>query len=80
MGRLQSKENQQAGIAIAKLKGKYRGRKLGAKETVLDFLVKQKRKQVLDYLKKGYKSKEAAKLAGVHINTVTKVKKLGLNT
>ncbi|MDG1276322.1 MAG: recombinase family protein [Algoriphagus sp.] len=80
MGRLQSKENQQAGIAIAKLKGKYRGRKLGAKETILDFLSKPQSKQVLDYLKKGYKAKEAAKLAGVHINTVTKVKKLGLNT
>lgn len=77
MERNQSKERQREGIAIAKIKGKYKGRKQGAKESVLDFLSKPKNKQVLEYLKKGYKSKEAAKLAGVHVNTVTKIKKLG---
>lgn len=76
-----SKERQKDGIAIAKLiKGKYKGRKEGSKESVLDFLSKPQNKQVLDYLKKGYKAKEAAKLSNVHINTVTKIKKLGLNT
>jgi hypothetical protein len=29
-------------------------------------------------LKKGYKMNEAAKLANVHINAMTKIKKLGL--
>lgn len=78
MERNQSKERQKDGIAIAKLKGKYKGRKEGAKESVLDFLSKPQNKQVLDYLRKGYKAKEAAKLSNVHINTVTKIKKLGL--
>jgi transposase len=30
----------------------------------------------VEYLKKGYKNNEAAKLAGVHINTITKIKRL----
>jgi len=32
----------------------------------------------LEYLKKVYKLNEAAKLSGVHINTFTKINKLGL--
>lgn len=77
MERNQIRERQREGIELAKLKGKYLGRKEGSKESVLDFLSKPKNKQVLDYLKKGYKAKEAAKLAEVHVNTVTKIKKLG---
>jgi hypothetical protein len=30
-------------------------------------------------LKKGYKLNEAAKLSGIHINTITKIRKLGFN-
>jgi len=37
-------------------------------------------KKALDYIKKGYKLSEAAQLAGVHINTVTKIKKLGFQS
>lgn len=79
MARTQSKEMQKDGIALAKLKGLYKGRKNGTKETTLDFLLKPQHRQVLEYLKKGYRSKEAAKLCGVHPNTVTKIKKLGMN-
>lgn len=78
MERYQIKERQLEGVAIAKLKGTYKGRKEGSKEDVLNLLSKEKNKQALGYLKKGYKGKEAAKLTGVHINTIAKIKKLGL--
>ncbi len=76
MGRNQIKENQLEGIRIAKLKGAYNGRKLGSKEDILSFLSKEKNKKAVDYLKKGFKNVEVAKLTGLHINTITKIKKL----
>lgn len=78
MERAQIRERQLEGIKLAKLKGVYKGRSEGSKEDVLRFLSKEKNKKALDYLKKGYKATEASKLAGIHINTVTKIKKLGL--
>ncbi|MEI6695641.1 MAG: recombinase family protein [Bacteroidota bacterium] len=78
MERNQIKERQREGVRLAKLKGVYKGRKPGSVENTLEFLGKDQNKKVLDYLKKGFKCKEAALLAGVHINTVTKIKKLGL--
>ncbi len=80
MSRSQIRENQMQGIKLAKLRGAYSGRSVNSCENVLSFLGKEKNKKALEYLKKGYKNKEAAKLAGVHINTVTKIKKLGLAT
>jgi len=78
MQRSQIKENQRQGIEIAKLKGVYLGRKTGSKEDTLQFLTKPKNKKALEYLKKGYKSVEVAKLTNLNINTITKIKKLGL--
>ena len=79
MERTQSKERQFEGIRIAKLKGVYQGRKEGSKEDTLTFLSKEKNKKALDYLKKGYKAIEISKITGIHINTITKIKKYGLN-
>ena len=76
MERVQIKERQLEGIKIAKLKGAYTGRKKGSKETTLDFLSKEKNKKAADYLKKGYKVTEVAKLTELNINTVSKIKKL----
>ena len=76
MERVQIKERQLEGIKIAKLKGSYTGRKIGSKETTLDFLSKEKNKKAADYLKKGYKVTEVAKLTELNINTVSKIKKL----
>jgi DNA invertase Pin-like site-specific DNA recombinase len=76
MEKKQIRERQLEGIAIAKMKGVYLGRKAGSKEDVLKFLSKPKNKTAVEYLKKGYKNNEAAKLAGVHINTITKIKRL----
>ncbi len=76
MERSQIKERQMEGIKLAKLKGAYKGRKEGSIEDTLEFLNKPKNKKALEYIKKGYKMNEAAKLAGVHINTMTKIRKL----
>lgn len=78
MERTQIRERQIEGIKLAKLRGVYKGRVAGSREDTLAFLSKEKNKKALEYLKKGYKGVEAAKLAGVHLNTVTKIKKLGL--
>ena len=78
MERAQIKERQIEGIKLAKLKGVYKGRVEGSREDVLSFLAKEQNKKALEYLKKGYKAREAAKLADVHPNTITKIKKLGL--
>ena len=78
MERVQIKERQIEGIRIAKLKNVYLGRKAGSNETTLAFLSKESNKKALDYLKKGYKVVEVSKLTDLHINTVSKIKKLGL--
>jgi DNA invertase Pin-like site-specific DNA recombinase len=70
------RERQAEGITMAKLNKKYLGRKKGTKEDVLKFLSKKKNTQVLDYLKRGYKNVEISKIVGIHINTITKIKKM----
>jgi DNA invertase Pin-like site-specific DNA recombinase len=77
MERNQIRERQREGIEIAKMKGAYQGRNKGTKEDTLKFLSKPKNKKVLECLGRGLNSTEAAKVAGVHPNTVTKIKKIG---
>jgi DNA invertase Pin-like site-specific DNA recombinase len=79
MERNQIRERQIEGIRIAKMKGKFLGRQKGSKEDVLKFLSKDKNKKALELLKKGYKIVEVAKITGLHYNTVSKVKKIGLS-
>jgi DNA invertase Pin-like site-specific DNA recombinase len=76
MERNQIKERQREGIRIAKMKGSYTGRKKGSNEDILSFLSKDKNKKAVDYLKKGFKSVEVSKLTGLHLNTITKIKKI----
>jgi DNA invertase Pin-like site-specific DNA recombinase len=78
MERNQLRERQLDGIRIAKMKKVYKGRKKGSKEDRLSFLSKEKNKKALELLKKGYKAIEISKIVDVHINTVTKIKRLGL--
>ena len=80
MERSQIKERQAEGIKIAKMKGIYKGRSTGSKEDLVVFLGKEKNKKALELLKKGYKAVEIAKITGIHINTITKIKKIGLTT
>lgn len=70
------KERQMEGIALAKLQKKFTGRKSGTFEDPLTFLSKPKNKKALQLLKRGYKMREVASIAGISVNTVTKVKKL----
>ncbi|NBU82916.1 MAG: recombinase family protein, partial [Flavobacteriaceae bacterium] len=61
-----SRERQLEGIAIAKLqKDKYLGRTKGSCEDTLKFLSKPKNAKAIDYIKKGYKNVEVAKIVGV---------------
>jgi DNA invertase Pin-like site-specific DNA recombinase len=71
-----SRERQLEGIAIAKLNKKYTGRAKGSNEDVLKFLSKPKNSKALEYIKKGYKNIEVAKIVGVHFNTITKIRKI----
>lgn len=78
MERSQIRERQLEGIKLAKAKGVYKGRVKGSTEEVTAFLSKKSNKEALAYLKRGYKGVEVAKLTGLNLNTITKIKKLGL--
>lgn len=74
--RTQILERQRQGIDLAKSKGVYKGRQKGTQEDTLKFLSKPKNKKVIDMLRKGYKSQDISILVGIHINTITKIKKV----
>ena len=76
MEREQLRERQREGIQIAKLKGTYKGRVVGSTEDVVAFLSKDKNKKAVEYLKSGYKLTDIAELTGLHINTVSKIKRI----
>jgi len=76
MERSQIRERQREGVELAKLKGIYKGRKQGTTEDILSFLSKEKNKKAVEYLKKGYKQTDIAELTGLHINTISKIKKV----
>ena len=78
MERKMIRERQLEGIAIAKANNVYKGRNKGTKESILDFLKKEKNKKALEYLNKGYKQIEVSKIVGLHPNTVSKINKLRL--
>jgi len=67
-------ERQQAGIAIAKAKGQYKGRVKGSKESDEQFLSKYK--DVVKFLNQNHSLRNTAKLCDVGLSTVQKVKKL----
>ena len=75
MERTQLKERQYQGIQIAKARGVYKGRNKGTKEDVLTFLSKTKNKKAVELLKKGYKGTEVSKIVGIHLNTISKIRK-----
>jgi DNA invertase Pin-like site-specific DNA recombinase len=78
MERVRIKENQREGIELAKLRGVYKGRRKGAKSDIQKWIQKPKIAKTIEYLKKGYKASEISKIVGIHVNTITKVKKLVL--
>ena len=76
LNRKQIKEAQMEGIALAKLRNIYKGRKKGAKADIQKWIQKPKIAKTIEYLKKGYKANEISKIVGVHVNTITKVKRV----
>ena len=78
MERNQIKERQLEGVKLAKARGVYKGRKPGSKENILAFLSKDKNQKALALLNKGYKATEISKILGIHVNTITKIKKVGV--
>jgi DNA invertase Pin-like site-specific DNA recombinase len=76
MERSRIRENQKEGIELAKLRGVYKGRRKGAKSDIQKWIQKPKIAKTIEYLKKGYKASEISKIVGVHVNTITKVKKV----
>ena len=55
------RERQREGIELAKLKGRFLGRKKGTLENPLKFLSKKRNKHAMDLLMKGYKNIEVSK-------------------
>ncbi len=66
-------ERQKEGIAIAKARGKYKGRLRGTKEDASEFLSKYS--NVVKELKSGLSLRKIAKLCDVSLGTVQKVSK-----
>lgn len=77
MQRTQIREAQAQGIALAKARGIYEGRKQNTKETTSDFLQKPKNLKATELIKKGYKGSEIAKILEISPTTVSKIKRLG---
>lgn len=69
-------ERQKEGIELAKLQKRFLGRQKGTKDDPLKFLSKPKNKKAMELVKKGYKNIEVARITGLNINTITKVKKV----
>lgn len=65
-------KRQGEGIALAKVRGTYKGREKGSVESIEDFLSKYK--EVIKSLKKGNSIRDTAKICSVSIGTVQKVK------
>ena len=78
--REQIRERQIQGIRLAVARGVYKGRKRDTKEDVLKFLSKPKNSKALAYLKRGLSCTEAAELTGLSLNTLTKIKRVGLKS
>ena len=76
MERAQIRERQLEGIAIAKAKGMYVGRRAGSVETRERFLQKPRNQKILQYLRDGLKGTEIQKLMDCSPNTISKIKRL----
>ena len=65
---------QKEGIAIAKANGVYKGRQRGSSESESQFL--KKYPKVISHLKRGQSLRNTAKLCGLSLGTVQKVKRI----
>lgn len=70
------KERQAEGIAQAKTKGVYLGRRVGSEESEEQFLNKKSTQSIIRYLQANESIRRTAKLSGTSVGTVQKVKKI----
>jgi len=67
-------QRQKEGIALAKVIGKYRGRKVGPEETKKKFIVKPRNQKILIYLEREYPYSEISKIVRCSFSTINKVR------
>ncbi len=72
---LKHKELQKIGIEKAKSEGKFIGRLKGTKEDKNTFLNKPKNLYAVELLDKGFNHIQVSKMSGLHVNTITKIRK-----
>lgn len=72
------RERQREGIAVARAKGRYLGRKSGTKETSEAFLAKPKNRRILSLLEEGYPMAYVARILECSHVTVAKVKAMAI--
>ena len=78
MEKSQIRERQLEGIALAKARGAYVGRRPGSVEGRAKFLAKPRIRQIADYLQRGFKGVEIQKIMGCSPTTISKVKRLAM--
>jgi len=71
-------ERQKEGIQLAKLKGKFRGRKIGTQESKEKFIEKPRNQKILNYLEKKYPYSEISKICECSFSTIQKVRTINL--
>src|SRR6476620_59015 len=78
MERNQIKERQREGIIIAKANGIIRAEPKAVRRMYTSFLSKERNRKALDMMKRGFKNVEISALTGLNLNTLTKIKRLGI--
>lgn len=69
------RERMMEGIALARIQGKYVGRRKGTTESIAQFLSKPKSRKIVQMLKEGHKKIHISAILGVSHNTIAKVEK-----
>lgn len=70
----QIREKTLSGIQLAKLRGKYKGRKVGSTETIHKFLAKPKVQKIISLLKEDIGIRKISRILGCSPNYIYKVK------
>ncbi len=72
----QIRQRQLEGVALAKQRGVYRGRKVNTTESKDKFILKPRNQKILHYLNSGYTFDEISKILKCSYSTIHKVKKV----
>lgn len=72
----QIRQRQLEGVALAKQRGVYRGRKINTRESKDKFISKPRNQKILNYLNEGYTFDEISKIISCSYSTIHKVKNI----